>query len=279
MRLRAFVCVLLLIPVLAYGQSGAGMNTNRPRSSYDPAAAGRPQAAQAGGVSSALQKINPCDKDYGAVVQQAQFAAVQQTVEDFYWRSCMVLTALLIMAVMYIAWLWREREIRLRISGDIVSQLYNSYITARTKAMETIENHNTLARRYNAKVEEIATAKAQAEQKEPTKDGLVDAEKLRTKRTKARDKESTKGSDIGPEETVERGSGSSEATASGEPDVEEADELRDLLQQAKAQSKANEQKIANLRAQLGRAHHSLEEIRKTAPTFSTVPNGQSGSAS
>ena len=49
MRLRAFVCVLLLIPVLAYGQSGAGMNTNRPRSSYDPAAAGRPQAAQESG--------------------------------------------------------------------------------------------------------------------------------------------------------------------------------------------------------------------------------------
>ena len=79
----------------------------------------------------------------------------------------MVLTVLLILAVMHIAWLWREREIRLRISGDIVSQLYNSYVTSRAKAMEMLDQHNKLARRYNATVEETATAKAEAEQKEP----------------------------------------------------------------------------------------------------------------
>jgi hypothetical protein len=278
MRIRGFICVLLLIPVLAYGQSGGGLNTNRPRSSYDPAAAGRQQAAQDGGISSALQKINPCDKDYGAVVQQTQIAAVEQTVEDFYWRSCMVLTVLLILAVMYIAWLWREREIRLRISGDIVSQLYNSHVTSRAKAMEMIEKHNILARRYNAKVEETATAKAEADQKEPTKDGLADAEKLRTKRTKTGDKQPTAGSAIVPEGNAGSGSLSSEATT-GQSDVEDANQLRGLLEQAKAQGKANEQKIANLRAQLGRAHHSLEEIRKSSPTVSTVPNGQSGAAS
>ena len=89
MRFRGFICVLLLIPVLAYGQSGTGMNTNRPRSSYDPAAAGRPQATQEGGISSgATRRLIPADKDYGAaVVRQAQIAAVEQTVEDFYWRG------------------------------------------------------------------------------------------------------------------------------------------------------------------------------------------------
>ena len=269
MRLRAFVCVLLLIPVLAYGQSGAGMNTNRPRSSYDPAAAGRPQAAQAGGVSSALQKINPCDKDYGAVVQQAQFAAVQQTVEDFYWRSCMVLTVLLILAVMYIAWLWREREVRLRVSGDIVSQLYNSYVTSRAKAMEMIEQHNRLARRYNAKVEQIATANAEAELKEKEQEN---------KASRKGEKKIVQDLQGGEEGIAEQPTAAVPVPNNGESFIRESENTADLtvvVKTLKAQIIAKDQKITNLRAQVNRAHSSLAEERETKASGDTRNGRQS----
>jgi hypothetical protein len=49
-----------------------------------------------------------------------------------------------------------EREMRLKVSADIVSQLYNSYVTARAKALDAIQAHNDLAKRYNAKLLEIA---------------------------------------------------------------------------------------------------------------------------
>ena len=49
-----------------------------------------------------------------------------------------------------------ERERRLKVFTDIVSQLYNSYVTARAKALDAIQAHNDLAKRYNAKLLEIA---------------------------------------------------------------------------------------------------------------------------
>jgi len=255
MRIRGFISALLLVPMLAYGQPG-GLNNNRPRSSYDPAAAGRPQAAQDGGISSALQKINPGDKDYGAVVQQAQIAAVEQTVEDFYWRSCMVLTVLLILTVMYIAWLWREREIRLRISGDIVSQLYNSYVTSRAKAMEMIEQHNKLARRYNAKVEEIATAKAEAEQKEKEQEN---------KASRKDEKKIVQDLQGGEEGIAEQPTAAVPVPNNGESFIPESENTADwtvVVKTLKAQIIAKDQKITNLRAQINRAHSSLAEERE-----------------
>ena len=267
MRLRAFVCVVLLIPVLAYGQSATAMNTSRPRSSYHPAAAGRPPTNQESGISLALHKINPDEKDYGAVVEQAHILAFEQTVEDFYWWCCMVLTVLLILAVVYIAWLWREREVRLRISGDIVSQLYNSYVTARAGAMEMIEKHNNLARRYNAKVEEIATAKAEAEQKEKEQEN---------KASRKGEKKIVQDLQGGEEWITEQLTAAAPAPNNGESFIPESENTADLtvvVKTLKAQIIAKDQKITNLRAQVNRAHSSLAEERE-AKGSGEVRNGR-----
>jgi hypothetical protein len=188
MKIKIILCALLLVPALTFGQAGtAGLGSNRPRSSYDPGAAGVAKSQQQSGVATALQKINPQDKDYGAMVEQGRIAAFEETLDNFYWRSCMVLTVLLMLATMYIVWLWRERELRLRISADIVAQLYNSHVAARAKAIETIEKHNQLVRRYNAQSVEIGAMREAITQKETSsgsKDGIEAADKLRSKPAK-----------------------------------------------------------------------------------------------
>src|ERR1700688_3175928 len=188
MKFKTVVWVLLLTPAIALGQAGnAGLGGNRPRSSYDPGAAGGAKGQQQSGVSAALQKINPQNKDYGAVIEHGRIAVFEQTAEDFYWWSCMILTVLLMLSTMYIVWLWRERDLRLSISGDIVAQLYNSHIAARAKAIEAIDKHNQLVRRYNAQSVDLAAMREVNTQKETSagsKDGIEAADKLRSKRAK-----------------------------------------------------------------------------------------------
>ncbi len=164
MKMRAIICIAMLNPVLVFGQVGG----NRPRSSYDPAAQAGTMGQQQSGVATALQKVNPEDKDYGAAIEQGRIAALEQTVEDFYWWYCVVSTGVLFLLVMYVMWLSRERELRLKVSADIVSQLYNSYVSARAKALDAIEAHNNLANRYNAKLSEIAVMREARTNKEGT---------------------------------------------------------------------------------------------------------------
>ncbi len=272
MKLKTLVWALLLTPALAFGRAAnAGLGGERPRSSYDPGAPGVAKNQQQSGISTALQKINPQDKDYGAVIEQGRVAAFEETIEDFYWRSCMGLTVLLMLSVMYIVWLWRQRDLRLSISGDIVAQLYNSHIAARAKAIETIDKHNQLVRRYNAQSADVAGMREASTQKETTggsKDGMEAAEKLRSKRATpasepALEEQPASLVDSFPAE-VEVQEIAAEYMASA--DVSQLQELvRQLTAQNKSQKKAGEQKIANLRTQLGRAHSSLEDLRGNAP--------------
>lgn len=273
MKFKTLVLVLLLTPAIALGQAtNAGLGGERPRSSYDPGAAGRAKGQQQSGISATLQKINPQDKDYGAVIEQGRIAVFEETIENFYWRSCMVLTVLLMLAVMYIVWLWRQRDLRLSISGDIVAQLYNSHVAARAKAIETIDKHNQLVRRYNAQSADVAGMRETSTQKETTggsKDGMEAAEKLRSKRARPASEPA-----LGDQPTSLVVSVPAEVEvqeiAAGDIASDDVSQLQELVRQMaaqnKSQKKAGEQKIANLRMQLGRAHSSLEDLRGKAPT-------------
>lgn len=268
MKMRMIGCALVLAPILAFGQTGTeGVNTEPPRSSYDPGASLNAKGQQQSGVAAALQKVNPQDKDYGQLIDQWRIALFEQTVDDFYWRSCMVLTVLLSLALLYIVWLWRERDLRLNISADIVAQLFNSHVASRAKALETIDLHNKLARRYNAKCLELTEAKeANAEKKSlaSSKDGMEAAEKLHSKPTKP----TVQASDDETFQPAETDSGlnqrETQEVLAGEMSAGDISQLQDRLQQLTAQNRASEQKIANLRTQLGRAHHSLEDLRGNA---------------
>lgn len=257
MRRKMIACALLLAPILAFGQTGTeGVNTERPRSSYDPGASLNANGQQQRGVAAALEKMNPQDKDYGQVIDQGRIALFEQSIEDFYWRSCMVLTVLLILSLIYIVWLWRERDLRLNISADIVAQLFNSHVAARAKALETIDLHNKLARRYNAKCLELAEAKgaeAEKEQKKTRKGDEKTADKLAE--NPAAEKEMKDGSRVTTQafEIAEEGS-STETDDENNAAETEITRLNGLVQNLQAQAKAQNQKISNLRSQLNRAH-------------------------
>ncbi len=240
----------------------------RPRSSYDPAATSSPCRQTKSGLEAAIEKINPQNKDYGRVIDQVRLAAVEQTIEDFYWWSCLALCLILILGCMYVVWLLRERKTRLCISADIVTQLYNSHFAARAKAIEAIEMHNRLARRFNAQSIELTVAREACASRESTttaKDGLEAAEKLRSRRPSksAVDPGTDNSADIvdsaAPRAEVQKASAEDEGS-------EGVAQLQERVRQLTAQNKASEQKIANLRTQLGRAHHSLESLRENAPT-------------
>jgi hypothetical protein len=262
MKIKIIVCALLLVPALAFGQAGtAGLGSNRPRSSYDPGAAGLAKSQQQSGVATALQKINPQDKDYGVVIEQGRIAAFEETLDNFYWRSCMVLTVLLMIATMYIVWLWRERELRLRISGDIVAQLYNSHVAARAKAIETIEKHNQLVRRYNAQSVEIARVKAEAEGNEEKASRKEESKIVHTVQSDQENGVESAGSPGKAESSLSSRPGISSPGIVSDGDGNSGD-LASLVKTLQAQITAKDQKIANLRTQVNRAHSSLTEERE-----------------
>jgi hypothetical protein len=243
--------------MLAVGQTTTGgINRDRPRSPYDPGATSSSNGQQQSGVAAALQKINPQDKNYGQMIDEGQITLFEQTVEDFYWWSCMVLTLLLMFAVVYIAWLWRERGIRLSISGDVVAQLYNSYVASRAKALEAIEMHNRLARRYDAKCLELAAVREAEAEKEHKKSRRVDAEtaeKLTENPTSETDTNLGAVAVAQAQGLAEEDhrAGMNEESKGAEAEVAR---LNMMVQNLQAQAKAQNQKISNLRSQLNRAH-------------------------
>jgi len=268
MRLNSIMYALLLVSSLAICQSSAALETaERPRSSYDPAASSAPCNQTKSGLEAAIERINPQNKDYGRVIDQVRIAAVEQTIEDFYWWSCLVLCLILMLGCMYVVWLLRERKTRLCISADIVTQLYNGLASSRQKAIEAIKMHNRLARRFNAQSIELAATRAASNPRESmatAKDGLEAAEKLRSRRPSksavdpGADNSPPLVDNAAPQPEVQKASAEDEGS-------EGVAQLQERVRQLTAQNKASEQKIANLRTQLGRAHHSLEGLRENAP--------------
>ncbi len=262
MRKKAILCALLLAPLLAFGQTDTStVNRERPRSSYDPGATAGTKGSPQSGVAAALQKINPQNKNYGQVIDDGKIAAIDETIESFYWWSCMVLTGLLIVAVAYIMWLWRERQIRLNISGDVVAQLYNSYIASRAKALETIEIHNKLARRYNAQSAEIARSKQISEQSEEKANRK--SETVLVQNINSDGDEDTANSpqseDVADSAAAKRTKKTDVQLA---PAEQTGSDLAALVRTLQAQITAKDQKISNLRMQVNRAHSSLTEERE-----------------
>jgi hypothetical protein len=225
-------------------------------SSYDPAARLEGQTGPKSRVENTLQKINPENKDFGQVIEAARLTALEETVEDFYWWTIVVLCALLILSLAYIWWLVRERAVRLNIAADIVAQLFNSHVRSRAKALEAIGRHNRLAERYNAKCEELTATSAEAflkEQKKKRKGDVETADKLAENPVEVL--ETVSGSLMRPstDRPVEAQNTIAMSGLDGDSEMEIA-RLNELVRGLQAQAKAQNQKISNLRGQLNRAH-------------------------
>ena len=73
----------------------------------------------------------------------------ENTLHQIYFWGLIVLGMGLGISLTGNGWLLRERERRLTISADVVTQLFNAYIGSRAKALEVIGKYNSLVDRYN----------------------------------------------------------------------------------------------------------------------------------
>ena len=141
-------CALLVLGFLSLAATAGALQSGR--SSYDPMAHQWQAQRHKGIVETTLAGINPQNRDYGAVVGDWRKEAFENTLHQVYFWSLILLGMGFGVSVTGNGWLLRDRERRLTISADIVTQLFNAYIGSRAKALEVIAKHNALVDRYNA---------------------------------------------------------------------------------------------------------------------------------
>ncbi len=121
---------------------------------YDPLAGQK--HLQDGPLDKFLDSINPRDRDFGALIADARERLVEQTAENSYFWITLGQSFTILLLVGYIFWLFRQRNDRLEISVNIVTQLANSYLYTRSRAIDAITRHNRLVDDYNALAEKKA---------------------------------------------------------------------------------------------------------------------------
>lgn len=121
---------------------------------YDPL--GGQKHIKGGPLEGLLDSINPKDIDYGAKLADMRQIILGGTVDDLYFWVIVTEGATVLILVLYVFWLFRERGNRLEISVNIVTQLANSYLYTRARAVDAIRRHNQLIDEYNAMAEKVA---------------------------------------------------------------------------------------------------------------------------
>ena len=247
---------LLAVVLLSLAATANALQADR--SSYDPMAHQWQAQRHKGIVETTLAGINPQNRNYGAVVGDWRKEAFENTLHQIYFWSLILLGMGFGVSLTGNGWLLRDRERRLTISADIVTQLFNAYIGSRAKALEVIAKHNALVDRYNALDSQRQRLENQiAELSEKPVQSELDFSQVRQGRG---DVEESKSS---PATTVPNDPQKQEA---GYPEVEslkaQLAEVGTKLQRKTAQLQAKDNQITNLRERLSRAHDSLEEQRK-----------------
>ena len=262
MRQLGVVILLIILGLstpkaLAVSSNPAAQQQPEGRASYDPMAHGKRTGQPKRIVETTLAGVNPKDTDYGAVVAEWRKEIFENTLHEIYFWGVIGITMLLGISVMGTGWLLRERERRLTISADIVTQLYNAYVMSRAKALKAISWHNQLVERYNQLDQEAAdlrTRIANTTAAEPTVDtpGEVTYDVAKQERVSL--------SPAQPESKVV-----DIAADSGETIAPELAALRAKLaetelqlQRQKAQLQAKENTITNLRSRLSKAHDAFQ---------------------
>ena len=161
--MKKLISVLILVAVFpAVNEAQTARHSRQPSANsdqtkleaqrrYDPLAGQK--HLQGGPLDRFLDSINPRDRDFGALIADAREHLVEQTAENSYFWITLGQSLTILLLVGYIFWLFRQRNDRLEISVNIVTQLANSYLYTRSRAMDAITRHNRLVDDYNALAE------------------------------------------------------------------------------------------------------------------------------
>ena len=252
-------CAQLIVVFLMSAATAGALQADR--GSYDPMAHQTHTKRPTGIIETTLAGINPQNRDYGAQVGEWRKEVLEDTLHQIYFWSLILLAMGLGISVTGNGWLLRERDRRLTISADVVTQLFNAYIGSRAKALEVIIKHDALVDRYNTldgekqrladQIRELSHKPAQSE---------LDFSQVREGRGTVDQAESSPAT-IVPNDSQEH-------EVEHHEDQNLRAQLADVetkLQRKTAQLQAKENQITNLRERLSRAHDSLEAQRSTKP--------------
>jgi hypothetical protein len=252
-------CAELVVVFLMSAVTAGGLQADR--SAYDPMAHQAQAKQPTAIIETTLAGINPQNRDYGVEVGEWRKAILEDTLHQIYFWGLIVLAMSLGISIAGNGWLLRERERRLSISADVVTQLFNSYIGSRAKALEVIAKHNTLVDRYNTldrEKQRLADQLASSSNKpvQPELD-FNQAREDRGTSIQTSPSATAVASDASPVLETEPGEiGNLRAQLS---------EVETKLQRKTAQLQAKDNQITNLRERLSRAHDSLEVQRGGKP--------------
>ena len=104
-------------------------------------------------VESATHAVNPNDTNYGGILARWHMQLVHDLLLSVeFWGLMCALVAILLL-LLYVLWLMRQRDQRLAVTVDIVLQLTNSRNFARYHNLRVIKIHNNLVERINDQYE------------------------------------------------------------------------------------------------------------------------------
>jgi len=136
-----------------HGQS-LGQTLDRPTT---PTSQSSPK--RQGFLDYALDKINPRGIDYGATMESARNAVVENTIDDLYFWSN-VMTLLLLSGLVAVVLLqWRAADKREVIAASLIAQLWNGRVSDRIEIERRTQQFNQLVEAHNADVERSLSQK------------------------------------------------------------------------------------------------------------------------
>ena len=233
------------------------------RASYDPMAHGKQTGQPKSIVETTLAGVNPQDKDYGSVVADWRKEVFENTLQTFYFWGLFGTALALGISIVGNSWLLRQRDQRLAVSADIVTQLYNAYITSRARTLEVIGKHNRLVEKYDQLDTEAVELRARVVAAE-TKGSVSDNQPELNFDSAMKDRVS-----LNPEPN--RGASREIEAKDNGAATTELELLRTKLadtelqlQKKGAQLEAKTNEVINLRSRLSKAHDAFEgQIRNT----------------
>jgi hypothetical protein len=107
----------------------------------------------------ALGKINPLGIDYGASMESARNAVVENTIDDLYFWSNVVTLLLLSGLVAVVLLQWRASDKREVIASSLIAQLWNGRVSDMIEIERRTQQFNQLVEAHNADVERSLSQK------------------------------------------------------------------------------------------------------------------------
>jgi hypothetical protein len=151
--------IILVCVAILFGLSGTDVRSFGQSLSQTTSLTTQHAVKRQGFFDYALGKINPQDKDYGAIIESRRNAVVENSIDDLYfWSNVATLTLLCVMAAIVLLQ-WRAADKREVIAASLIAQLWNGRVSDRIEIERRTAEFNQLVEAHNVQVERSLSQK------------------------------------------------------------------------------------------------------------------------